>query len=373
MKNITPQNKPNYYNFTEVFKNYIGTVNNHQNWKWKVFVALGSKNIGKTYSFLKHAIKEYEQYGRRFVIIFRLQLQAFKYWDQETSSSELWDGYSYKSGIIYDKYKEVAGRITSINGSTDGKGKANERYANFIVDDFIKEQWEDYIPMFTERLNKIISNFARTNLNEACLFLSGNNNDIRSEYLNDLEITFPKEGGFMTHPNLNLVIYNEGTETKEGMFATHLKQYETTCLASVLFKEETKNYYLKNLSGMDDWMMIRTSDISKEISENVLICLEKSFWKISFDEIMECWVMFRYEKVQQKDIIYTFSPLNLTFHRQIVINHHSITLAFFIIKQIQTQNFRSTNLVAVENLLRDCLAITSRKEIYGEKEISVQQ
>ena len=83
--------------------------------------------------------------------------------------------------------------------------------------------------------------------------------------------------------------------------------------------------------------------------------------------------MFRYEQLQPTDIIYTFSPLNLTFNRQIIINHHSVTLAFFVIKQIQTQNFRSTNLVAVENLLRDCLAITSRKEIYGEKEITIQQ
>ena len=366
-------NQPNFFVFTKIFHDYLMNPKTRENWKWKVFVALGSKNIGKTYSFLQYAINDYKKYQRRFLIIFRLQLQAFKYWDQETSSSNLWSGFTYKSGIIYDEFKRVAGRITSINGSTDGKGKANEHYANFIVDDFIKEQWEDYIPLFTERLNKIISNYARTNLNEACLFLSGNNNDIRSEYLNDLEITYPKNGGYTTRNDLKLVLYNEGVETTHGMFATHLKQYENTCLASVLFKEDTKNYYLKNLSGMDDWMMIRTKDITPNPNEYTLICLEKAFWKISWDEPLQSWVMYRYEQLQPQDIIYAFSPLNLTFHRQIIINHHSINLAFFIIKQIQNQRFRATNLVAVENLMRECLAITSRKEIYGEKEILIQQ
>ena len=241
---------------------------------FKTFVVVGSKNTGKTTSFIRWAVKRAIENRHlnqgKFVLVRRTSREAQDYWNVDTSKGSWWNDCTHKKGVIswHDKEGKAwpIAKIECIGGSGKGRGRENYGYDVVIFDDFIGMPGENQITGFNQKLNLLISNYCRVNLPKALLIMIGNNDRLDAEWLSGTGIQIPPTGGleYITKNNMNVVLYTEGSRTKEGIISTHLKDFDDSCLS--WSDEVTKNYLYSNFALTNDEGIIYWKDC--ELKEN---------------------------------------------------------------------------------------------------------
>ena len=233
----------------------------------KTFVVVGSKNTGKTTSFIKWAVKraiENRHTGTgKFVLVRRTAKEAQEYWNVDTSYGSWWERCVCSKGVISwidDKNKHwPIAKIDCIGGSGKGRGRENKGYDVVLFDDFIGMPGENMITGFNQKLTLLVSNYCRVNLPKSLLIMIGNNDRRDAEWLSGTGIQIPPTGGleYITKNNLNVVLYSEGIKTKEGIISPHLKNFDDSCLSwgDIITRNYLySNYALTNDEGIIYWV-----------------------------------------------------------------------------------------------------------------------
>ena len=227
---------------------------------FKTFVVVGSKNTGKTTSFIRWAVKraiENRKSGMgKFVLVRRTAREAQDYWNVDTSKGSWWSNCVHKKGLI--SWRDEKGeewpiaKIECIGGSGKGRGRENFGYDVVIFDDFIGMPGEQRLSGFNQKLNLLVSNYCRVNLPQALLIMIGNNDRFDAEWLSGTGIQIPPTGGleYITKNGLNVVLYTEGAKTKEGFISRQLKDFDDSCLSWA--DKVTKDYLYSNFALSND-------------------------------------------------------------------------------------------------------------------------
>lgn len=224
----------NYFDFESIFKPYWD--------KYKLFIVVGEKNIGKTFSTVRFIQNLCRKNNQRFAYVRRSknEIDAFK---QSLSAQDLlWENYTHKGSLLYEK-KIWRGQTVYLSGNLTSRGAEHRDFYYLIFDEFIGERFERPISFCLERLAKVISNFARQRLPEFKTILIGNFNHLRSEYLNAWGIEKPKVGNFVVLKELGIVCY---FTKKENNFASHNKEFEGTALNWVNYQTRLQKFLISN-------------------------------------------------------------------------------------------------------------------------------
>ena len=248
---------------------------------FKTFVIVGSKNTGKTTSFIRWAVKraiENRESGQgKFVLVRRTAKEAQEYWNVDTSQGIWWKDCVCSKGVISwkdekGKYWPIA-KIDCIGGSGKGRGRENQGYDVILFDDFIGMPGENMISGFNQKLNLLISNYCRVNLPKALLIMIGNNDRRDAEWLSGTGIQIPPTGGleYITKHNMNVVLYSEGAKTKEGIISPQLKDFDDSCLS--WSDVVTKNYLYSNFALTNDEGIIYWVDCELNLDKGIILQL----------------------------------------------------------------------------------------------------
>lgn len=218
---------------------------NERRIKWKTFVIIGSKNTGKTTNIIRYALKRaiqnrFEKCGR-FVLVRRSNKERVAYWHETSSDGKWWPNCVCKKDDIFwvdpeTKEKFLVAKLESISGSGIGRGVENKGYDTLIFDDFIGLQGERRISGFSKRLEPMISNYFRDNIQNGLVILIGNNDRLDAEWLLENNFQIPTTGGCFElrrqdDKPLKTIMYVEGINTKQGIISTHLKDFSDSPLA----------------------------------------------------------------------------------------------------------------------------------------------
>lgn len=278
---------------------------------FKCFVIVGSKNTGKTTSFIRWAVKRAKENRHqgigKFVLVRRTAREAQEYWNVDTSKGSWWNNCYHKKGVISWRDEEGVdwpiAKIDSIGGSGKGRGRENYGYDVVLFDDFIGMPGEQRIAGFNQKLNLLVSNYCRKNLPTSLLILIGNNDRLDAEWLSGTGIQIPPTGGleYITKNNMNVVLYTEGSRTKEGIISTHLKDFDDSCLS--WSDEVTKNYLYSNFALTNDEGIIYWKDC---------VLIEDSKKKLQIVIERQLCILDEYQHQQYGRIFVIYEDVNQT-------------------------------------------------------------
>ena len=358
-----------------------------KNEQYKNFIIIGTKNTGKTTSFLRYAIKRavagIPEQQHRFVLVLRQQTKADDYMTTITRGSDWWENCRAKGGFIEYQFAEnewaVIGVVVGLNGGKLGQSKENKGFDFMLFDDFMPVPNEKRIKNFTNALAILYSNYMRKNIKTARLVLTGNNNRYDGELLNELNIDIHEyPGGCWTIENADpekprrTVIYMEGVGSKEGIISPQHKDFSDTALAN--FNDETMNYLtsnqvLTNLHGVIKW-----KDVG-DLEPIYYLVVEQQLYMVSkFDG--NCYLVYR--EYDGNHLIknyktYTFNVKNLMAYQHVKISSNAEWLAEKLMKKAQLGKlyFLPTSITARESLLKDIKAFVSKQRLLGKNKQSI--
>ena len=219
---------------------------NERRTKWNTFVVIGSKNTGKTTNMIRYALKRAianRKIGQgRFVLVRRSGKERINYWHEGSATGKWWPNCICKKDNIYwvdpeTEERFLVAKLESISGSGIGRGVENPGFDTLIFDDFIGLQGERRISGFSKRLEPMISNYFRDNIQHGLVILIGNNDRLDAEWLIENNFQIPTSGGCFelkrqhSDKSLKTIMYVEGVNTKQGIISTHLKDFDESCLA----------------------------------------------------------------------------------------------------------------------------------------------
>lgn len=222
--------------------------------KWNTFVIVGSKNTGKTTNIIRYCLKRAIANRHlgigKFVVVRRTGKERLNYWHSSAANGKWWPNCSYKKGTVFwhdpdSKEVFIVAQIESISGSGIGRGIENVGFDTLVFDDFIGLQGENRISGFSKRLEPMISNYFRENIQTGLVILIGNNDRMDAEWLIENNFQIPALGGCFelkrNNKSLKTIMYVEGINTKQGIISTQLKKFDQGPLA---WASETSLEYL---------------------------------------------------------------------------------------------------------------------------------
>ena len=297
---------------------------NERRTKWKTFVVIGSKNTGKTTNVIRYALKRaiqnrFEGVGR-FVLVRRSGKERVAYWHETSSQGKWWPNCICKKDNIFwvdpeTKEKFLVAKLESISGSGIGRGIENKGYDTLIFDDFIGLQGERRISGFSKRLEPMISNYFRDNIQHGLVILIGNNDRLDAEWLIENNFQIPTSGGCFElkrqdNKSLKTIMYVEGINTKQGIISTHLKDFSNTPLAWA--SQDSLEYLYSNQCMVIDenvldlrhwvWKEPRKVKYQFSIKNQYCVIEEGQYQDLSYvkkeEQIKELWICYEVNKSQ---------------------------------------------------------------------------
>lgn len=345
--------KPNYFNFTKCFKNYLTN--------YRIFVVIGEKNIGKSFSGVRYVQNRFIQHGERFLYLRRTGIEAEDFCSNVSLERELWDNFFIvKKKIYYQPSLEVkpkwAGDVDYLSGTMSSRSKQNEGFYNLIFDEFVGEKYEMPIRYATEKLYKIISNYARNRLKDFRVIMLGNFNNLRNEFLNAWGVEAPDDGGYVEMPELSLVVYFSEQKAK---YAEMNKQYKNTALAGLTKNETLLDYFVNNKT--DDFvdLYLPLSQVEVETYRYGMVLREqRTYHVVSVKGRHESVVIPADRKIPElKYYCYDLKVLAEDGRANLPFNARE--QAFSLLTQIRTRRILFSDMSVLDPLLRDLVQLIS--------------
>ena len=357
MENTNEEPK-NYFRFAKVFKKYLA-----QKDKYKTFIVIGRKNIGKTYSAIEYCIRDFKRTGHKFLIIRRTWKEARAYWDDETSQHSLWQDCTYSKELISYKGYPMC-RIVGLTGTGEGRGKANTGYFNAVFDDFIGKKYEPTIFYFGARLAELISNYSRENKPQFRLIMTANNNHSRSEFLNFILVSIPKKGGFTECPDINTVMYTESKSTDEGLFALHQTEVMNTAISWTRLDRDTFKFLQENQIQEVNNLGIDLNNIG-ELDHQYYLNVKDAYFSFGWSKIHKIYVLKEIRNFEPKhgDVIYTFDTSRLGQNEWIMIPPNARQLSKWLLDLIISNQIRISNMVYTPYLIKNIVQFVKRADL----------